>query len=572
MKKELENFIDLRFGIFIHWGLYSVPGGEYKGKTMDYIGEWTQSFFRIPNAEYEKFATIFNPHHFDADKWVQRWVQCGAKYIVFTTKHHEGFCMFHTAYDSYNIFDATPFHRDILAELSAACHKYNIKFGVYYSHSLDWHEKNASHVNPQFSNNKGMSWGNDWDFPDDKEKNFDTYFNSKVLPQIREIMSNYGEVSYIWFDTAFNITPKHCEQLISLIHSLQPNCLINNRIGCGFGDIGSLGDNQALYSPVNFAAESPITLNDTWGYKPSDHNWKSSDLVIHKLLECTQTHSNLLLNIGPQPDGEWTPDTIRILSEVGDWIAQYGEMLYESAGSPFPQPLDFAFSTLKGNSLFFYLTKPLQNVSLHGIITPVSNANVTFRQSGDRVDLSFDSSTQMIRLDFNSKPEISQTLQPQNGNLILPPNAASLCHGKEDVAIIKGDIDVDGLKHEEAPHSCISSTGGLTQWHNPSDSAIWNFSIPTDATFSFSLQTAQRSHGKPWTGGRTIRVRVDQDSFEQIISADIPGPASCYATAKTNLGKFHLSQGLHQIEITTVSLADESEAAMELTGIFLNPE
>ena len=178
--------------MFIHWGLYALPGGRHNGKVMEYIGEWFQSYFRMPNEEYAKFAGEFNPVKFNADDWIRKAAGAGVKYIVFTTKHHDGFCMYDTKISDYNIVKMTPFGRDPLRELQHACARYGVKLGVYYSHHLDWHEKDGGDPAPERGLNCGnMHWGNDWDFPNRSEKNFANYFYGKVIPQITELLTSH---------------------------------------------------------------------------------------------------------------------------------------------------------------------------------------------------------------------------------------------------------------------------------------------------------------------------------------------------------------------------------------------
>src|SRR5450759_2976442 len=181
---------DARFGLFIHWGLYSVLSGDWKGKRMEYLGEWIMSKFRIPNAEYSQLARQFNPQAFDADEWVRLAKATGMRYLVFTAKHHEGFAMYHSKCDPYNIVDATPFGRDPLKELAEACQRHGLTLGLYYSQDLDWHEPNGGDPGPDVVDNFGMSWGNDWDFPNYPVKNYAQYFNAKVKPQIRELLTH----------------------------------------------------------------------------------------------------------------------------------------------------------------------------------------------------------------------------------------------------------------------------------------------------------------------------------------------------------------------------------------------
>ena len=327
MKEQLfRNFRDLKFGLFLHWGLYAVPGGRWQGKTMDYIGEWIQSKYRIPNTEYAKLASQFNPVRFDAERWIGKAAAAGIRYIVYTAKHHEGFAMYRSAASPFNIADATPFGRDPLAELAEACRKYGVKLGIYYSHFLDWHEADGGDPGPDWSKNLGgMSWGNDWDFPDLKAKQFERYFYSKALPQLTELLTNYGPVSELWCDCPLAIEPRFSRELRDHVHRLQPDCLINSRIGHDCGDYGSLGDNQTSggYSPV--PQESPATLNDTWGFKYDDHNWKSPDTVIGQLAALAEQDVYYLLNIGPQPDGAFPEAAERVLDSMAEWFAEHGD-------------------------------------------------------------------------------------------------------------------------------------------------------------------------------------------------------------------------------------------------------
>ena len=260
-------FPEARFGMFIHWGLYSIPGGIWQGREMEYIGEWLQSRFRIPNREYETLASRFNPERFDADAWCRTARDAGMRYLVFSAKHHDGFAMFHSRVDSYNVVDATPFGRDPLQELAASCRKFGLKLGIYYSQDLDWHHPDGGDPGPDAPKNHGMSWGNDWDFPEYPVKNFRRYLDGKVIPQLKELLTGYGEISIFWFDCPLTISRSESEEIVALIRKLQPACLINTRIGHGFGDYGSFGDNQLPDACRDGLWETPGTLNRTWGFK-----------------------------------------------------------------------------------------------------------------------------------------------------------------------------------------------------------------------------------------------------------------------------------------------------------------
>src|SRR6185437_6614931 len=226
---RLQWFRDAKFGLFIHWGLYAVPAGEWKGRPIAGIGEWIMKRAAIPVAEYEQLAKRFNPVKFDAAEWVAMAKAAGQKYIVITSKHHDGFAMYHSKVSAYNIVDATPFKRDPLKDLAAECQKQGIKLGFYYSQTQDWHHPNGD--------------GNDWDFVEE-QNDFDGYVEHYVKVQVRELLTGYGPICLIWFDTPKRMTLEQSHQLADLVHELQPDCLVSGRIGNAVGDYAEAGDNK----------------------------------------------------------------------------------------------------------------------------------------------------------------------------------------------------------------------------------------------------------------------------------------------------------------------------------------
>ena len=314
-----EWFKNAGFGLMIHWGLYSLIGGEWRGERMDYIGEWAMSHFRIPNAEYEKLTGVFHPIYFNADEWVLLAKEAGMEYIVVTSKHHDGFALFHSQVDAYNVVDATPFGRDVIRELADACARHGMKFGLYYSQCIDWHEPHGGGYDMRFyhSNAGYMSWDNDWDFPDRSVKNYRICYEKKIKEQVREILTKYGDLCLIWFDTALDIPEECSEELYQMVKTYQPDCLVNSRIGNGRGDYCSMGDNMLPDTYMDALVEAPVTLNHTWGYKPFDEDYKSADEVMDILEKCRRCGANLLLNIGPDPLGRFPAPAIEILREIG---------------------------------------------------------------------------------------------------------------------------------------------------------------------------------------------------------------------------------------------------------------
>ena len=317
-----EWFKQAKFGMMIHFGLYSLSAGEWKGRRMPHIGEWAQSYFRIPNKEYEELAKAFNPVLFNAEEWVLTAKEAGMEYLVVTSKHHEGFCLFKSEYDKFNICDGTPFKRDMIAELAEACYKHNIKLGLYYSQELDWHEKDGGGYSAGRTNCGEMSWTNDWDFPNNEEKDFTRCFNTKIKTQFKEILTKYGDLCLIWCDTPFDITKEQSMELYDMIKKYQPNALVSSRIGNGVGDYHSCADNEIDFVAdeslnKNKLFECPATLNDTWGFKYFDNAWKNPDTVLEIKEKLNANGINYLLNIGPDHLGRLPAPAVEILKKVG---------------------------------------------------------------------------------------------------------------------------------------------------------------------------------------------------------------------------------------------------------------
>ena len=320
-------FTEAKFGMMIHWGLYSVLAGEYKGQRYDQndkalrgwaaIGEWIMSRYRIPIKEYEKLAAAFNPIYFDADEWVGYAKEAGMKYLVITSKHHEGFSLFKSEVDSYNIVDATPFKRDIIKELSEACARQGMRFGLYYSQELDWHEPHGGGYKDTEPDLKGCVWTNNWDFPETEKKDYSICFEKKIKPQVKELLTNYGKIDLIWFDTPLIISKEQSMELYDMVKKYQPECLVNSRIGNGVGDYRSCNANLIPHDYKQIPYEAPCTLHDTWGYEAFDNNWKSPEEIIRIKKHLNERGINYLLNIGPDYLGRFPVPAIEILRAVG---------------------------------------------------------------------------------------------------------------------------------------------------------------------------------------------------------------------------------------------------------------
>ncbi len=358
--KARKEFQDNKFGIFIHWGIYSMLGD----------GEWVMHNKNLNHEEYAKLASSFYPIRFDAAEWVSAIKASGAKYICFTSRHHDGFSMFDTQYSDYNIVKATPFKRDIIKELANECHKQGIKLHLYYSH-LDW-TRDDYYPLGRTGRGTGRTTHGEW-------KTYYTFMNN----QITELLTNYGPIGAIWFDGWWDHDqdPDFDWQLpeqYNMIHKLQPACLVGNnhhQLPFAGEDIQIFerdlpGENKAGLSGQDISPlplETCETMNRTWGYRITDQDYKSTKTLIHYLVKAAGKNGNLLMNIGPQPNGELPAVSVERLKEIGEWMKIYGETIYGTrAGAVEPRP--WGVTTQKDNKIFIHILD-LQDKGLYLPIT-----------------------------------------------------------------------------------------------------------------------------------------------------------------------------------------------------------
>lgn len=327
-----DRFRENKYGMFIHWGLYSTLGGVWQGEKMEdggkgpTVAEWIMRRKQIPRAEYAELAKDFDPQGFDAEEWVAVAKAAGMRYLVVGSKHHEGFAMFDSDVSDFNIVDATPFGRDVIKELEQACKKADIAFGVYYSNSLDWRDGGDGGMKDYgpAKNPRRAFMPNYWD---PAPVTFDEYVANKALPQVRELLSNY-EIAQIWFDTPIYIPPKHSMAFYKAVYEANPEILVNSRVGNGFGDIGIPGDNVIPDEPNANTWEGIATTNNSWGYKSYDDDWKSPLETLFWLVANVSKGGNFLLNVGPDGDGVIPPESVANLLAVGEWLKINGDAIY----------------------------------------------------------------------------------------------------------------------------------------------------------------------------------------------------------------------------------------------------
>jgi alpha-L-fucosidase len=338
-KARMAWWTAARFGMFIHWGLYAEAAGSWNGQPEAGMGEWIMNKDKIPVADYKKLAANFDPTKFNADAWVSMAKAAGVKYIVITAKHHEGFAMYNSAANKFNIVDATPFKRDPLRALAIACHKQGIKLGFYYSQDQDWTAPG------------GAARGGHWDKAQDGS--FADYVHTKVIPQLKELLTNYeGEDApdEIWFDTPMpDMTPQLASEIVTLLNK-HPNVLWNNRLGGGYG--GDFETPEQHIPAQGFPGENwetCMTINGTWGFKKQDTNFKSTETLLHNLIDIASKGGNYLLNVGPDSTGVIPePEQQRMLA-MGKWLKVNGAAIYGTHPGPFSQEHGAYSPTAKDN-------------------------------------------------------------------------------------------------------------------------------------------------------------------------------------------------------------------------------
>ena len=593
---RLKWWREARFGMIIHWGLYSIPAGEWNGQEMEYIGEWIMSRFRIPVPEYEKLALQFNPVKFDAEMWVSQAKAAGMKYIIYTAKHHDGFAMFHSASDPYNIVDATPFKRDPVAELAEACSSQGIKLCLYYSQALDWHEFDAGGTGSGIPTNAGMSWGNDWDFSNYQEKIFERYFTKKVKPQIKELLTQYGPIGAIWFDTPFTITKLQCEELYNLVRSLQPECIMNTRLGNGLGDYGSLGDNMIPVSCPNGDWEAVATLNDTWGYKKNDHNWKSTGDILMILIELAGKGVNYVLNIGPTEEGLFPEPCIKVLNEIGSWMDKNSESIYETMPTPFLSNLKWGPATRKQGKLYLHLHKwPKGKLILNGLRNCVKKAYILadrdkqmeFVQDNDqqtdwnRLEIQLpeekpeDIILPVLALEFDGEADMEEgIIQQGDGTVYLMANSAGIHMNTSENK--NGEEDIFGPGGEPVPtkNMFISPIGAVANWFNKENWLSWDFKMYTGGKFIIRIVTSALCHNRPWKGGHRVKIQIAGNEIIAVIRKDeesVSAATRYYAQATTICGEISIDNpGTYNLTLKAEEINSNDNVGLALVSVQLN--
>lgn len=556
-------FKQSKYAMFVHWGLYSIPAGQWKGKNYYGITEWLMSprVANIDKVEYAKLADKFNPTDFDAQALVQLAVDAGMKYIVITAKHHDGFAMYDSAVSDYNIVKATPYKRDPLKALAKACKEAGIGFGLYYSQYQDWYEQGSA----------GIAW-------DDSKQmySFDEYFERKALPQIKELMTNYGSIALIWFDTPGPMGDKYSKEIVETVRKLQPNTLINSRIGNGYGDYSSLGDTHIATTNHTGLWETVDTTNNSWGYAWYDQNFKSAKKIASNLVTTIARGGNYMLNVGPTGKGVVPTTADNQLRLAGQWIAQNKEAIYGASASPWKRALPWGDVTVKDNQLYLHVIRWPETgvISLPGLENRVSSAyklntdeKIEFIQTNDKwVDfvLPNHSKKQLITiikvtidgsLDVDSKIKINHT----GSDMLFAEFAA--CKGCE----------FKEVRWMEKFGEWIYAPS-LVNWQDNSE-ASWKIDVRRKGQYYIDLEySADESVDySEWmlTAGQTSLIMQALDTGERENSRRMGGHNTLPRYRMVRLGLIDLEEGSQQLKLAPVS--EVKAGGIKLHTIKLTP-
>ena len=553
-----------KFGMFIHWGIYSL-----KAK-----GEWVMYQDRIPVKEYEKLAGEFNPVLFDAEEWVKLAKDAGMKYIIITAKHHDGFSMFKTDVSQYNIVDGTPFGRDVMAELAQACQRHGLRLCFYYSHVREWRHPHAQSLEAMAPNKYG-NYGNFWDYPEECKKNLQIYIDEFDKPQLKELLTQYGPIGSIWFDTPSLIRPDQAQEMIDLVKELQPDCLVNSRVGDFVdSDYHSLGDCEIPSFGTGVDWETPMTICDAWGYNDRTENrYRDVNELIHQLVDIASLGGNYLLNVGPDSMGIIPVQAQERLKSLGEWMKINGESIYAAKASPFPIKPSWGRITVKDETLYLHIYNWSQVITLTGIKCRVSAVKLladparTIQWSQepcgalgyDRLTIHIqgeapDENASVLKVQFEDNLQVETRIIEDDSGCIELPVCLSSIHATNG-----------------SPQLRVNITGVAKDWFSVEDWLSWEFLCAHPGEFDVLVTISSNFYGL-WDFGHKIVVKCG-DYENHLLIEDSGIPTNGYQQRTFDAGQIRIdSDGKHAISIKALSLACVKGQGFQLSSVKLQPK
>jgi alpha-L-fucosidase len=494
-----------RFGCFVHWGVYSALGNEWQGEPGGTYAEHIMRVKKIPRAVYlEEVAKPFNPEKFDADAWIKLMHEAGMRYFIITAKHHDGFAMWPSKIGDFNI-SVTQFHRDPLAELRAACLKYGMKFGFYYSHAFDWEHPDAPGNDWDYRNPGGDLNRDDPNWWKGRRPDFlpqaQHYVNEKSIPQIQELIRTYHP-DILWFDTPGKLPPEENRRILEAVRAAGPDVVVNGRLLNNYGDYKNTADRPAYCPDTPGNWEGIPTTNESYGYSKFDHSHKSPEHFIRLLAVSVSKGGNMLMNIGPKGDGTIDPTDATILRDIGAWMTKNSTSIYGAGRTPLAVQ-NWGTSTLKGDTLYLHVFEwPADGKLLvAGLKSDVTNAKLLMtgdslnvqRLNADDVMITVptaapNAADSVIALDFSSAPLASRT------RLLGAKGEATALH------VFDGELTGHGLRYGDAKRS----NDVVNEWPNTDAAVEWKVRVTTPTRFKIAVNY---STATPQSGG-AFEIRV----------------------------------------------------------------
>ncbi|RYG26229.1 alpha-L-fucosidase [bacterium] len=567
---------EARFGMFIHWGLYAIPAGEWKGTKYGGGVEWIMNMAKIPVKEYEPLAERWNPTKFDAREWVRVAKDAGMKYIVITSKHHEGFGLWPSKQGDWNV-KRTPFKdRDVLKELAAACKEAGIRLCFYHS-IMDWHH---SDYLPKRA----------WDKEGEAKADFDRYV-AYIKAQLKELLTDYGDIGILWFDGEWEgtWTSERGQDLYNFVRSIQPKIIINNRVSKGrngmqgmtegqdAGDYGTPEQEIPANGIPGIDWESCMTMNDTWGYSAHDHNWKSAQTLVRNLIDCASKGGNYLLNVGPKAEGTIPQESVERLAQVGQWMKLYGNAIYGTSAGPFPKPLPWGRITRKGNHLYLQVFEAGSKILLPGFKADVVSVKEMAGQSLRVVGRPAGGAGNVLAASQYQAPKdvpFRKTEDAVELDLSGLPRAAfatvydMTVRGPVEVVAMLSKQTVDGaidlLAADATVHGSSARLEGdkkaIGYWTDPKDTVGWSFeAVRSEVDVEIEYACEPGSEGAEFTvevGGQTLRGKVESTGSWSTFRKVKVGRVAIVVPGKTELVVRPISKpGLGVMNLRAVRLS-----------------
>jgi alpha-L-fucosidase len=475
---------EAKFGMFIHWGVYAVPAGNFDGKPIGGIGEWIMLNGKIPVERYRKYAAEFNPVKYDPEAWAALAKEAGMRYMVITSKHHDGFTLFPSEVSKWNIADATPWKKDLIDPLAKAARGQGLKFGLYYSQAQDW-------TNPGGAKS-GYKDGDGWD--DLQKGSFDTYIDQVAVPQVREILTRY-QPDVLWWDTPHLMNDARAAKIASLL-SLKPGLIHNNRLGGGYkGDTETPEQHIPATGFPGRDWETCMTMNDTWGFKSDDHHWKPLSTLITNLVDIASKGGNYLLNVGPTAEGEIPAESIKLLKEVGAWMKVNGESIYGTHASPFNKlPWGRCTTKTHGDDTILYLH--VLNWPADGKLTVPGLSNevksTELLAGGVKITTTKSDNSPVLELPSTAPDAICSTIKMVVRGKPEVTTTAIAADKDGVIRLLPGDARLDGSEIKCEDHNGV---GNIGFWTNAKDSVSWSLRAAQDGKYVIQIDAATPGAG-----------------------------------------------------------------------------